>query len=139
MQLIATLSTIATTMVGLTLAAPALEAAGAIAARQGQCGVHVTQWQKNQNGVGGDYQYDVRIYDSLGRTVGGDDRVAIPDLGSHNFPLDGQSTPLVITSGTVDSDPISFTYGGDQWLSSSRCSVGAYDSGNRDMDCGFGC
>ena len=36
MQLIATLSTIATTMVGLTLAAPALEAAGAIAARQGQ-------------------------------------------------------------------------------------------------------
>jgi hypothetical protein len=40
----------------------------------------------------------------------------------------------------VDADPVSFAYGGDVWTSEDeRCSVGAYDSGKREMDCGFTC
>lgn len=50
--------------------------------------------------------------------------------------------PLVFiaTTGNVDDDAISFAYGSQSWDSSSgQCSVGGYDSGSRQMDCGFTC
>ena len=47
---------------------------------------------------------------------------------------------FIATAGNVDDGPISFTYGNQTWNSnSSRCSVGGYDSGSRQMDCGFTC
>jgi hypothetical protein len=47
---------------------------------------------------------------------------------------------LVVTSGNVDDDPVQYAYAGASWDSNSAdCSVGAYDSGSRQMDCGFTC
>jgi len=47
---------------------------------------------------------------------------------------------LVATAGSVDNDPVKFAYGGQSWDSSSgQCSTGGYDSGSRQMDCGFTC
>lgn len=47
---------------------------------------------------------------------------------------------LEIKTGGVDADPVTFAYGGDSWSSdTARCSVGAYDNGKREMDCGFTC
>ena len=47
---------------------------------------------------------------------------------------------LILTAGSVDSDPIQFAYNGASWDSNSaQCSVGDYDSGSRNLDCGFTC
>ena len=47
---------------------------------------------------------------------------------------------LVLATGSTDNAPIMFWYGDQYWdSSSSECSVGAYDSGMRQMDCGFQC
>jgi len=103
----------------------------------GNCGVHITQWQKNENGVGGDYQYDVRLYDAVQVAEGGANRLAVADFACGGVD---SALPLVfeVCSGSVDSDPITFHYGGDTFDSHS-CSVGGYDSGKRQMDCGFAC
>jgi hypothetical protein len=46
---------------------------------------------------------------------------------------------LVVTAENIDSDPVKFAYGAQSWDSNSQCSVGGYDSGKREMDCGFTC
>lgn len=47
---------------------------------------------------------------------------------------------LVATAGSVDDDPVTFAYGSQSWDSNSgQCSTGGYDSGSRQMDCGFTC
>lgn len=105
----------------------------------GQCGIHVVQWQKNENGVGGDYQYDVRIYDAIQAEIGGTNRLDIPDLQTAS--VDSQLPNTVdISSGEIDDDPVVFAYAGQSWQSSEpQCSVGGYENGNRDMDCSFSC
>ena len=55
--------------------------------------------------------------------------------------VDGE-LPLVFiaTAGAVDDDPVKFAYGSQNWDSNSgQCKVGKYDSGSRQMDCGFTC
>ncbi|KAK7753698.1 hypothetical protein SLS62_004321 [Diatrype stigma] len=126
------------TMAGLSAAAPAtLEERFA----SGACGIHVNQWQKNENGVGGQYQFEVVIRDALSNIVGGTskgDRLSIADLSSASLPS-ALPYQLVISVGAVDSDPVQFSYAGQTWSSSRGCSTGAYDSGKRQMDCGFTC
>ena len=46
---------------------------------------------------------------------------------------------LLITAGAVDADPVSFEYAGKNWDTKNGCSAGAYDSGSRQIDCGFNC
>lgn len=104
----------------------------------GNCGVHVTQWQKNENGVEGDYQFDFKIADGGGNTAGQRTGVAIPDYQSTSVP---SFLPYLLTVGVgaVDSDPLQFAYAGQKFSSSDGCSTGKYDGGKREMDCGFGC
>lgn len=105
----------------------------------GTCAFHVTQHQKNEFGMGNDYQYDVRIFDSIQEIIGGINALSIPNLQFAN--IDSQlPNALVITSGLIDADPITFDYAGQQFdAGSSQCSIGGYDSGNRDGDCSFSC
>ena len=71
--------------------------------------------------------------DNIGGTIG----KAGPkvDFGS-KLPI-----TLGIYTGAVDADPVKFAYDKQNWDSNdkSRCSVGAYDNGKREMDCGFTC
>ncbi|KAI2629217.1 hypothetical protein GGS26DRAFT_591886 [Hypomontagnella submonticulosa] len=125
---------IAATLAGLTFAVPTTEKRYS----GGQCGIHVTQYQKNENGVGSAYQFTVQIKDAIGDIIGGVDRQAIADRSS--FGISSQlPAVLIVTAGSVDSDPVSFAYNGQSWSSSSGCSTGGYENGNREMDCGFAC
>lgn len=47
---------------------------------------------------------------------------------------------VFVIAGQVDSDPVSFRFGPDSWDSNAGlCSVGGYENGQREMDCGFAC
>ncbi|KAL8814388.1 MAG: hypothetical protein Q9191_008556, partial [Dirinaria sp. TL-2023a] len=97
-------------------------------------------WQKNENGVGGDYQYDVQIYDAIHEEMGGANRLDIPDLQTRS--VDSQLPYTVdITSGEVDKDAVVFAYAGQRWESSAspQCKVKKYKKGSRHMDCSFTC
>lgn len=118
------------------------EASGELTKRYvgGSCRAHITQYQKNENGVGGNYKLDIGLQDASGAGIGG---ISFTDA-IQGQKLDVYSQlPYVFeaTVGGVDSDPIVFDYAGQHWDSNdgSRCSVGRYDSGNRDMDCEFSC
>ncbi|KAI0188868.1 hypothetical protein F4808DRAFT_48384 [Astrocystis sublimbata] len=104
----------------------------------GNCGLHVTQWQKHEHGVDSQYEFDVILKDAIGATVGGASRMPIADYSSASISSDLPDN-LEIRIGSVDSDSVSFAYAGQAFSSSQGCSTGAYDSGNRDMDCGFQC
>ncbi|KAI4129290.1 MAG: hypothetical protein LQ338_002299 [Usnochroma carphineum] len=112
----------------------------------GNCGVHLQQYQKNEgnpatngNQATSDYRFTVFLKDANGEAVG---EVAYYDApGGQGVDVDGE-LPLVfiVTAGNVDDDPVSFAYGDQKWDShSQQCSVGGYDSGSRQLDCGFSC
>ncbi|KAH8165071.1 hypothetical protein CIB48_g3210 [Xylaria polymorpha] len=135
-----TIAMIAGALAGLAAASPVASPGNSNLRRYvpGACGIHVTQWQKNENGVGGDYQYDIQIFDAVGEGIGGASRLDVADYQSGGVYSQLPYT-LVVTSGAVDSDPVGFAYAGYVFSSSSGCSTGSYDGGNREMDCGFAC
>lgn len=108
----------------------------------GSCGVHVREYQKNE-GPGSntaDYRFDIYLYDRAQDFIGTSGTVDIPDGSTANIGAPTLPYLLLVTSGHVDSDPIYFAYAGQQWSSNSgQCSVGKYDGGDREMDCGFNC
>lgn len=107
----------------------------------GQCGVHVKQYQKNEATVNPNpnYKFDITIYDALQHQIG---QVLFADAPTA-VGVDVDSLlpyVLIVTAGPVDSSNVGFAYAGANWDSSSgQCSVGGYDSGSRQMDCGFAC
>ncbi|KAL9099814.1 MAG: hypothetical protein Q9163_004737 [Psora crenata] len=110
----------------------------------GNCGVHVVQYQKNEgkpDSTGGttNYRFDIQISDGQLEPVGELDYADAP--GGQGVDVDS-ALPyvLVVTAENVDDDPVRFAYAAQTWDSSSgQCSVGKYDSGSRQMDCGFPC
>lgn len=101
------------------------------------CGVHVTQYQKNEVPNTPNYQYYASVYDANQHDIG--DGNGAPATGD-SFDIATLLNPLTIIAGAVDSDPVGFEYNGASWdSSSSQCSVGGYDGGERQMDCGFTC
>ncbi|KAF5390806.1 hypothetical protein D9757_004425 [Collybiopsis confluens] len=101
----------------------------------GNCGVHITQYQKNEKEVNpvNHYTLNVILKDANGMVVGfngnGDASTTVSVTSQLPYVFE-------ITAGNLDNDPLSFAYGGDKWDSSTkgRCSVGKYDSGSRQMD-----
>ena len=136
MQFTSTLITITSAVLaGLSTAAPANSAGDFV---PGRCGIHVTQWQKNENGVGADYQFDVVVNDGVGNGVGGVSRLAVPDFETRSF-TSGLNGDISITAGAVDADSVKFVYEGFTFSSANGCATGGYEDGNREMDCGFAC
>ncbi|KAH8157824.1 hypothetical protein CIB48_g10430 [Xylaria polymorpha] len=127
---------ISLTLAGFSYGSPASVSKRAFA--PGACGIHVTQWQKNENKVGGAYLFDVIIKDAIGAIVGGQNSLAIGDFNSGSVPSELPYV-VVISTGSVDSDPVQFAYAGSHFSSSAGCSTGGYEGGNREMDCGFTC
>lgn len=120
--------------------------ASGLAYLPGNCGVHVTQYQKNEgpaasNGAGGtsNYRFDITIKDDNQIEIG---QMLLADApgGAGVGVTSGLPWVLIVTAGSVDSDPVQFAYAGLGWDSNSgQCSVGDYDSGSRNMDCAFSC
>ncbi|KAI0012355.1 hypothetical protein F4779DRAFT_614557 [Xylariaceae sp. FL0662B] len=129
-----TLLTTAAALSGLALGAPALEQRYV----SGRCGLHATQYQKNENGVGAEYQFTVQVKDAVGAILGGADNAAVADYGSLDI-YSQLPAVVVLTAGAADSDPVTFSYNGATFSSSNGCSTGGFDGGARQMDCGFTC
>lgn len=56
--------------------------------------------------------------------------------------ITGMVNPFTVTAGAVDSDPLSMGFAGQSWDSNDKvhdCRVGSYNSGHRDIHCGFDC
>jgi hypothetical protein len=104
----------------------------------GWCGVHVTQYQKPDPSKD-QYALAARLFDSNQNLIGdsGGKQGATLVFNS-KLPL-----PFVVKSRAVDADPLDFEYDNVRWDSNEtpthHCSVGAYDHGKREMDCGFQC
>lgn len=100
----------------------------------GWCVAHVTQYQKPDPSVDS-YGLEVKIYDNNQAEIGSTARGGPAASVMSKLPY-----TLEVSTGNVDDDAVSFAYAGDSWDSNnSRCKVGAYDSGSRQMDCGFTC
>ena len=110
----------------------------------GWCGVHVTQYQKNEgpsNSPSGnsEYRLDVTLKDALQDVVGG---VNLLSLAGGTFSGIDSQLPNVfeVEVGANDGEPVRFQYAGQAWGSDgSQCGQGSYDSGSRNIDCGFTC
>ena len=110
----------------------------------GYCGVHVVQYQKGEgpsDSITGntEYRLDVTLKDALQDVVGGVSLLSAAG-GVYNG-IDSQ-LPYVfeVEVGANDAEPVLFQYNGQAWGSGdSQCSVGGYNNGQRDMDCGFNC
>lgn len=86
-----------------------------------------------------EYRYDIYVKDANGETLAESLTTEIADGATYDVD---SALPYVfeVTSGSVDSDPISFAYAGQIWNSGdSQCSFGKYSGGNRNGDCGFTC
>jgi hypothetical protein len=128
----------AATLFGQTQALPSRPSVHQRVARfaGGWCGVHVIQHQK-PNPATDSYSLEATIFDADKNVIGGTGGPSGPTLTlASQLPF-----TLDIQTHNIDADPVSFQYAGQSWDSNdqSRCSVGAYDSGARQMDCGFSC
>ena len=109
--------------------------------------MHVVQWQKNENGVGGDYDFDVEIFDAKQVKIGQVAKAAV-DPKTKALSVDSQLPyVLVVTADGLDDDPVKFAYGSQSWDSSdashqSNMGTGpehGYENGKREGDMGFQC
>ena len=119
----------------------------------GWCGMHVIQYQKNEdsgpNANSPEYMIDVSIFDANQQPIqiydcnlcGTTDRTialnGAPNDIKTDLPVD-----MIITLGAVDDDAILFQYGNQNWGSNDQehySNWGAYDNGKREGDTGFSC
>ena len=110
----------------------------------GRCNAHVVQYQKNEGPSGSDgsnseYRLDVTLMDGLDDVIGGVSKLSV--AGGNFVGFDSQLPSVFeVEVGANDAQPLRFMYAGQGWSTdSSQCSVGDYDSGSRQLDCGFTC
>ncbi|KAI4121696.1 MAG: hypothetical protein LQ338_006227 [Usnochroma carphineum] len=112
----------------------------------GECSFHLRQWQKNEGpdkNPTNEYEIEVTIADSKGNIIGASGKVPAPD--DKPVSVNGLVKPLTITAETVDKDPLTVSYDGQQFDTySDHCTpkqkqLHSYDSGHRDLDCHFSC
>ncbi|KAJ4375394.1 hypothetical protein N0V83_002481 [Neocucurbitaria cava] len=133
-----------TSAFGLSIYKPVDESPGFTS---GWCTMHVVQHQRNEYGIGGEYAFDVIIYDAAGKVIG----------STQAAPIDGSSKSLSVSSHlpyTVDliasggdADPVVFKYGDQTWQNgdgSHQNTLGngpenGYEYGDREGDMGFNC
>ncbi|KAF2970998.1 hypothetical protein GQX73_g2550 [Xylaria multiplex] len=83
-----------------------------------------TQWQKNENGAGNDYQDDVNLNDAIHGPIGGVNRLAIPSFQSGKV-VGGEDSQLpydmIVMSRAVDKGPVYFAYAWQKFSRSKGC------------------
>ncbi|KAH8802293.1 hypothetical protein DL96DRAFT_765216 [Flagelloscypha sp. PMI_526] len=105
----------------------------------GFCGMHITQFQKPD--VSKDnFKLDIKLFDAVQTPIGdsGGQKDAPANVGvdvTSKLP-----NVMTVTAQNTDNDPLKFSIGGQTFDSNAgQCSVGKYDNGKREMDCGFTC
>jgi hypothetical protein len=93
----------------------------------------ITQYQKPNPAKDG-YSLAARVIDVNQNEIGNSGG----KQGARLFSGSKLPLPFIVNSRAVDADPLDFEYNGVKWNSNSKdCSVGAYDKGKREMDCGL--
>ncbi|KAL8649509.1 MAG: hypothetical protein Q9226_005556 [Calogaya cf. arnoldii] len=112
-------------------------------AHGGWCGVHITQYQRNQGpGLNTEnYRFDVILYDGDQELIAELELLSIPSGQSQQV---GSPLPYTfgVTAPNLDDDAVYMSYNGQSWGSNDQdhhCNFGAYDGGKRDGDSGFSC
>ena len=109
----------------------------------GQCGVHVFQYQKTEEGENPNpyYLIEAYLFDGKQKPIGSSGQAPAPMGKAVNVP--GLVTPFTIKAQATDNQPLVANWRGkDFFLDSKTCgkhAIGRYDGGNRNMDCGFPC
>lgn len=86
------------------------------------------------------FTLDVSIVDASKAPIGGTESTADAPKGEEVVITTKLADGFKVTAGDLDDAPLVFTVGGATFDSNSaQCSVGSYDNGKRDMDCGFPC
>ena len=110
--------------------------------------MHVVQYQRNENGIGADYAFDVLIYDADKKPIGQVSKASIDGTTKTLNVNSNLPYVLVITADGGDADPVKFAYGGQNWDSKDsavhQSNLGTkaddgYKDGNREGDMGFTC
>ncbi len=120
----------------------------------GWCGMHVVQYQKNEDGdpahpSNPEYVIDVSLFDANQQPIPLKNCNGCQNTTS-SVALNGQADDfqsalpfaMEVTCGAVDDDPINFKYGDQTWGSNDQAhhsNFGAYDSGKREGNTGFQC
>lgn len=107
----------------------------------GWCTMHITQFQRNEDGIGANFAFSVLMYDAKGTAIG---QVTQQPVDSTSRALDMDSNlpyVLVINTGGADTSPLNFMYAGETWTDgdATHCKFGDYSGGSRQGDCGFTC
>ena len=110
----------------------------------GWCGVHITQYQKNEGpsasaAGNADYRLTVTLYDALQDVVGGVSLLDAPGGVWQNIDSQLPDVFEVVVGGN-DADALELAYSGQLWSSAAaQCGFGVFADGSRNMDCGFNC
>ena len=101
----------------------------------GQCGVHITQYQKPEPSKD-EYSLAAQVFDANEDEVARVDKTVGPKLRiTSKLPK-----AVTVTAKAVDGDALTVEYDGIPFDTVSPfCVVGGYDSGKREIDCGFLC
>ncbi|KAL8689996.1 MAG: hypothetical protein Q9218_004459 [Villophora microphyllina] len=114
----------------------------------GVCGMHITQYQRNEKDshTGNNYQLEINVKDAKGAEAANLPKMDAPqDVPLP--PMNGLKGPMIIRLGGYVNDKskgedsvIYFDYDGQKFDTQSlKCHKGGYEDGNRDMDCNFNC
>ncbi|MCJ1425220.1 hypothetical protein MMC29_003108 [Sticta canariensis] len=87
----------------------------------GWCGVHVTQYQKNEanSNPTGDYKFDITIKDAAGATIGTNYGAVAPN-GVGVGVTSKLPWVLIVTAQAVDDDAVLFRYADQAWGSNDQ-------------------
>lgn len=116
--------------------------------KPGWCTMHVVQWQRNENGVGADYAFDVLIYDADQKQIGLVAKAPIDPVTKSLSVTSVLPYTVEIRAPGADEDPVQFAYadqawdGNDRTVHQSNMGTGpedGYENGNREGDMGFNC
>lgn len=115
--------------------------------KPGWCTMHIVQWQRNEDGVGADYDFDVLIYDAAKTLIGEVAKAPVDPVSKALSVNSNLPSVMVVTAGAGDDDPIGLAYGSQIWLSNDpahQSDFGSgpdsgYENGKREGDMGFNC
>jgi len=115
--------------------------------KPGWCTMHVVQWQRNEDGVGNDFAFDVLIFDDAKTQIGQAVKAPIDPVTKALSVDSVLPNVVVVTANGDDAAPVQFAYGAQSWLSneaSHQSTLGSspnngYENGKRVGDIGFTC
>ena len=109
--------------------------------------MHVVQYQRNDFGVGAQYDFDVVIFDGAKKQIELVPKQPVNAKTNSLVVTSALPATVLVTSGADNSAPVGFAYNGQSWDSTSQShqsNLGTgpnngYENGNHTGNMGFTC